>query len=423
MSLRHRWRHQLPAYSPMSLAALIAGARAAFAPGASPERLRALLTRRFSASDLVLTDSGTSALAAALAAVVQGRPTRAAVALPAYSCYDVGTAAEAAGVRVIFYDLDPHTLAPDPASLATALERGAGAVVVVHLYGYPVDVHAVTGLADAAGAVVIEDAAQAAGGTLRGRPAGTDAPLTVLSFARGKGLTGGGGGALLARGDAGLVLLDRVRAGLDAPRRGWRDLARAAAQLVWSRPGWYGLPASLPFLRLGETVYREPRRPARASAVSGAVVAELWRAADRELERRRRNALRLLTAVARHPALRTVRVPAGARPGVLRLPLVGDARVRALAATPEARRLGIMPGYPRALPDVARLAARCVNPEAPLDGARYVAARLCTLPTHGRLAEGDLRRLEAWLARAGAGDAPPEPGARAAPHAALHATV
>jgi hypothetical protein len=46
-------------------------------------------------------------------------------------------------------------------------------------------------LAAQAGAVVVEDAAQAAGGTLHNRPVGTQGSLAVLSFGRGKGLTGG----------------------------------------------------------------------------------------------------------------------------------------------------------------------------------------------------------------------------------------
>ena len=51
---------------------------------------------------------------------------------------------------------------------------------------------AMGGDADAA-----EDAAQEAGATLHGRRLGSFGDLSVLSFGRGKGVTGGGGGALL----------------------------------------------------------------------------------------------------------------------------------------------------------------------------------------------------------------------------------
>src|SRR6266545_7201880 len=195
------WRHLVPAHSPLSMAALLAGARAAAARNGgsarAEEHVVELLKERYSAMAVLLTESGTAALTAALRGALRDRPG-AAVALPAYACYDLATAADGAGVSVFLYDVDPHTLAPDLAQLRAALNQGAAAVVVVHLYGYPVDLAQVSAVAAETGAVVIEDAAQAAGAVVKDRPAGTQGSLTVLSFGRGKGLTGGSGGALLA---------------------------------------------------------------------------------------------------------------------------------------------------------------------------------------------------------------------------------
>jgi len=188
-----RWRHQVPVRSPLSTAALFAGVRAAVARNGGPARAAArvelLLNERYAPRAVLLTDSGTTALTAALLGVLRSRPG-APIALPAYSCYDVATAAESAGAPVLFYDVDPHTLAPDHAQVRAALGDGAAAVVVAHLYGCPADLAEVNRLAAEAGAVVIEDAAQAAGATVNHRPAGTQASLAVLSFGRGKGWTG-----------------------------------------------------------------------------------------------------------------------------------------------------------------------------------------------------------------------------------------
>ena len=65
--------------------------------------------------ELLLTDSGTSALALALQRAARERPGPAA--LPAFCCYDIATAADVAGVPFVLYDVDPETLGPDPASL------------------------------------------------------------------------------------------------------------------------------------------------------------------------------------------------------------------------------------------------------------------------------------------------------------------
>ncbi len=397
------WRHQLPVYSPLSPTAVFDGVRArarSATPDHGVEPLITLLRERYSPQALLLTDSGTAALTAALLGILRIRP-RAAVAMPAFSCYDVATAAEGAGVPVFLYDTDPHSLAPDLASVRATLRRGVAAIVVVHLYGCPVDLVEVNRLATETGAVVIEDAAQAAGATLDDRAAGAQGSLAVLSFGRGKGLTGGSGGALLAHDDAGARALEHARALLGEPRRGWSELLALTAQLLLVRPHLYALPAALPFLRLGQTIYREPRPLRAATAVSCSVVAATWTLAEREVEVRRRNAARLLVELRRQPGFETIRTPHHARPGYLRLPVLTSPAVRPSAAETAARRLGVMPGYPKLLCDLERFAPRCLNRDAAFPGSRLLAARLCTLPTHGRLGERDLTRLEQWIRAVG----------------------
>jgi len=217
-----RWRHQVPVRSPLSLGALLAGARAATASrdGHEQDRVVALLRERYAPSEVLLTESGTAALIAALRAVLQDRPgAPAPVAMPAYACYDLATVADGAGAPVFLYDVDPETLTPDLAQLEAGLRGGAAAVVVAHLYGYPVDMREINRLAAETGAVVVEDAAQAAGATLHGRLAGSWGSLAVLSFSRGKGLTGGSGGALMAQDDAGARVLRRARTLCSRSRR------------------------------------------------------------------------------------------------------------------------------------------------------------------------------------------------------------
>lgn len=399
-----RWRYQVPAHSPLSAAAVFAGAHALVrngraGPGAE-DRVVALLTERYSPRAVLLTESGTAALTAALLGALHDRPGR-PVALPAYACYDLATAADGADVPVLLYDTDPHTLAPDVAQLQALMRQGPAAIVVVHLYGYPVDLTPVHRLASEAGAVVIEDAAQAVGATLNGRPVGAQSSLAVLSFGRGKGLTGGSGGALLAHDTPGQRILETVRGLVGAPRRGWPELFTMAAQLVLERPNLYALPAALPFLQLGETRYRAPRPLRRPASVSCPVLAATWALSEREAKLRRRNAERLLFELRCQPGFQTVQTVDQARPGYLRLPVLASVEARRAAGTLAARRLGIMPGYPKALCDLERFRPRCLNRDAAFAGSRLLAERLCTLPTHGRLSPRDLARLEQWIRTAG----------------------
>lgn len=385
--------------------ALLAGLRAAAHNGRSERgdgdgRLPALLRQRYGSKAALLTDSGTTALAAALIGILGDRPGG-AVALPAFTCYDVATAAVGADAPVLLYDTEPHWLTPDLDSVRATLRQHTAAIVVAHLYGTPVGLSDVNRLAAEAGAIVIEDAAQAAGALLDGRRAGAQASLAVLSFGRGKGLTGGSGGALLAHDQVGERILERVRPLLAGPRRGWRDLWAIAAQLFFARPTLYTLPAVLPVLRLGETIYRAPRPLRALSPVSNAVVTATWALADQEVEVRRRNAERLLGELRQQPGFEMIGTAPHARPGYLRLPVLASPLIRQAATQTAARRLGVMPGYPQALCDLERFVPRCLNRDAPFPGARLLAERLCTLPTHSRLGVRGMVRLERWIRTVG----------------------
>jgi perosamine synthetase len=399
-----RWRHQAPVHSPLSAAALLAGARAVVsrngAPSHAEARVTALLRDRYAAKGVLLTDSGTAALTAALLAVLKDRPGS-PVALPAYACYDLATAAEGAGAPVLLYDLDPHTLAPDVTQIDATLRQGAVAIVVVHFYGCPVDLGLVNRLAATTGAVVIEDAAQALGSTLNNRPAGSQSSLAVLSFGRGKGLTGGSGGALLAHDAAGQHILDRAQGLLGEARRGWPELLSITAQFLLERPNVYALPAALPFLHLGETIYRTPRPLRAPTRASCSVVAATWQLAEREADVRRRNAERLLVELRWQPGFEIITTPPHARPGYLRLPVLASPAARGSAAEPAARRLGVMGGYPKVLCDLEGFSPRCLNRDGAFPGSRLLAARLCTLPTHGQLRIRDFERLALWVRAVG----------------------
>jgi dTDP-4-amino-4,6-dideoxygalactose transaminase len=401
------WRHQAPARSPLSLTALLAGAwTAASRNGHAAQaaaHVTALLRERYAAKSVLLTDSGTTALTAALLAVLKERPG-AAVALPAYACYDLATAADGAHAPVLLYDVDPRTLAPDLAQVEAVLRQGVAAIVVVHLYGYPVDLGDVNRLAAIHGAVVIEDAAQASGGTVRDRPAGTQSALAVLSFGRGKGMTGGSGGALLAHDATGERILAEARGLLGPARRGWPELLAVTAQFLLERPNVYALPAALPFLRLGETIYHMPRPLRGPTGASCAVVAATWRLAEQEAALRRRNAEQLLSELWAQPGFELITSPRHARPGYLRLPVLASPVVRRAVAEPATRRLGVMAGYPKMLCDLDGFRTRCLNRDDAFPGSRFLIARLCTFPTHGRLYARDLAELKRWIRARGGRD-------------------
>lgn len=383
-------RHQLPVYSPISLAALARGGAAA---GAGPEGLaplEAALARAYDASRVALVQGGTAALQLAIETAIRHRDLPRRVALPAFCCYDVASAAVGADCRIALYDVDPATLQPDPDSLARVMESGVGVVVAVELYGVPLHWEALRALTDEHGAVLIEDAAQGHGGSWRGRPLGSLGDLSVLSFGRGKGWTGGAGGAILLRSGFARAALPECPPA--DPAAGARVGLRYLAQWVVGRPGVYRIPRSIPALGLGETLYHEPAPPAAMPSLSAAVALATRDAAEREAELRRSTAHLYEEALRGLIPFGGIPAPEGSEAGYLRYPVrVPDAR--AVASRGVNQRLGIAPSYPTILADLPVVRARRIAEDEALPGAGQLVRELITLPTHSRLTARERSRV------------------------------
>lgn len=394
-------RYQLPTSSPLHVRALSRGLLGALGRD-EREQLISHIHGYWGATDTILVDSGTSALRLAIEAVLAERPG--VIAIPAYACYDVATAVIGARARVILYDVDPGTLAPVPDSLQRAAQHSPCGVVLIHLYGIPLDIPSIARILPPE-TVIIEDAAQGFGTSLHGIPAGAHGHLGILSFGRGKGLTGGAGGALITRSNRGRSLMDRIRHRDNGSRAGWSEWFRTSMQWMLARPSIYAVPASIPFLRLGETVFRAPHEPAPLAYSAAAMVRAVWNASHNAIGIRQAHAKRLVSRINAGRAWRVTPVIDDAVAGYLRLPLRHMTRSRAEILTSRARRLGIAEGYPRPLSSLSGLRELCVNSSASMPGADELARSLITLPTHGLLSASDLAGIEEWLLLTGEGGA------------------
>ncbi len=379
-------RRQLTVASPLTAANIAGATMDTIARRDRSEQVRGALATEFSAREVVLTDSGTSALVLALRALVK---PGAVVAMPAYACVDLISAARRANVRVRLFDLDPLTLSPDMDSLQRVLAEGVSALLVAHLYGFPADMTAVMGAAREAGVPVIEDAAQHACATIGGKSAGSFGDLTVLSFGRGKGTTSGRGGALLARSPSigSISMLTRNSTSASSAK----DLAIAKASWMLGRPSIYGLPASIPALHLGETVYHEAGEPQRMSPGATALLHRTLPGMHAAAAARRANAVVLRDASDQSRHLSEVREVEGAESGYLRFPVLlrGDIH--------DAPTLGIARGYPRPLSAEPEMQQCLVASDEPLHGALKLANRLVTLPTHHMVTPSDIANMSKWL--------------------------
>jgi dTDP-4-amino-4,6-dideoxygalactose transaminase len=179
-----------------------------FIQGPEVFELERELERFCGARHAVALSSGTDALFVALLAHGIGRGD--AVLVPAFTFTATAEAVLLVGAEPVFVDVDGRTFNLDLDDLERRLAavRSAGrlqprAVLAVDLFGLPADYPRLCALADRESLLVIADAAQSFGGSLRGAKVGTLAPVTTTSFFPAKPLGGyGDGGALLCEDEA-----------------------------------------------------------------------------------------------------------------------------------------------------------------------------------------------------------------------------
>jgi perosamine synthetase len=96
----------------------------------------------------------------------------------------------------VFVDVDERTLNLDPAAVEAAITPRTKALVLVDIFGYPLDIDAFQEIAERHDLAIIDDACEALGATYRGRPVGSFGPPAVFAFYPNKQVTTGEGGAV-----------------------------------------------------------------------------------------------------------------------------------------------------------------------------------------------------------------------------------
>lgn len=337
----------------------------------------------------VAVSSGKAALTLILRALA-AQSTRRKVVIPAYTCFSVPSAVVKAGLDVVPCDVAPGGLDYDYDRLQATLGPDVLCVVSVHLFGVPADTPRVLEACRPYGIAVVEDAAQAMGATVAGAPAGTTGDAGVLSLGRGKNVTCGSGGVALAnRGD----LAARLRAEASAlAEPGWADDLTSAGVLlaltVFLRPSLYWVPAGLPFLRLGETVFHDDFPLRRLSQRQAGLMAN-WQSDLDELVSIRRDHSRYYAA-----HIRTV-FPGRAGDACLRYPVLlpdDGSKTRVLERAAD---LGVSPMYPASVCAIPQLASSLGRMSVP--NADRLARTLVTLPTHPLVTPIDRERIVAMV--------------------------
>lgn len=154
----------------------------------------------------VAVANGTLALEMALRALEIG--PGAEVIVPSFTFVATANAVRMVGATPVFADIDPKSMCLGPDSLRAAITDRTVAVIAVHLYGHPAPMDELATVCGDHDILLVEDAAQALGAALAGRPVGSLATCAAFSFYPTKNITTGEGG-MVTTDDP--LLADRIR--------------------------------------------------------------------------------------------------------------------------------------------------------------------------------------------------------------------
>jgi len=341
--------------------------------------------------------SGRAALWLILRSLQHLRPERDVVAVPAYTCFSVPASIVRAGLKIHPVEIDPHTLDFDPAQLDALPDKKLLCIITSNLFGFVNDLPRVRQAAQAKGAFVLDDAAQALGALRNGQFAGTLGDVGLYSLGRSKAVAAMEGGLIVTNSEEIARIAQEEAKNLNAPSltHGAWLLLEMLIYSVLLRPRLYWIPNSLPFLKLGVTEFNPAFPTEELHSLCQALLPRLLDGLQETNQIRRANARAIAEALAGNLDFEFPRPGLNTSPTFVRLPLVARdelTRERALGRLRSAG-IGASSFYPSAICDIAGIGPHMSARDFHRKRAELLSQRLLTLPVNPFVRPQDLERM------------------------------
>ena len=123
------------------------------------------------------------------------------VIMPTFTIISCAAALIKQGVKPVLVDADPNTWNMDVSQIEAKITKKTKAIMVVHIYGLPVDMDSIIELAHKYDIKIIEDAAEAHGLKYKDKMCGSFGDISIMSFYPNKHITTGEGGIVLTNNE------------------------------------------------------------------------------------------------------------------------------------------------------------------------------------------------------------------------------
>jgi perosamine synthetase len=166
------------------------------------DKLAAYVNRMYG----IAVSNGSAALDIAVKALDIGPGDE--VIMPTFTIISPAQSVVIAGAKPVLVDSDPVTWNMDVTQIESKITNKTKAILVVHIYGLPVDMDPILELCKKYKLKLIEDAAEMHGQTYKGRKCGSFGDISTFSFYPNKHITTGEGGMIVCND---LELADRCK--------------------------------------------------------------------------------------------------------------------------------------------------------------------------------------------------------------------
>lgn len=147
----------------------------------------------------VAVSSGTAALEIAVKTLNLAPEDE--VIIPALTIISCPNSVIKAGATPVLVDVEEDTFNMSLETIKEKVTEKTKAIMIVHLYGHPVDMDPILEFANSRGIKIIEDAAEMHGQEYKGKPCGSFGDISIFSFYANKHISTGEGGMLLTNNE------------------------------------------------------------------------------------------------------------------------------------------------------------------------------------------------------------------------------
>lgn len=385
-----------PAATPISINGLLHGFIGIFYGRPYLKRLEEDLKKYFGIRHVFLTSSGKAALTLILQALRALGSERDKVLIPAYTCFSVPSAIVKAKLKISLCDINPETFDFDYRVFVDALTEDTLCVIPTHLFGIPADVERINRICKEKGIYVVEDAAQAMGVKLNGKFLGTIGDVGFFSLGRGKNITCGSGGIIITNSDSIADAIERHYSHLEYPGfiEDLKDFLKFMLMAVFIRPSFYWLPAGMPFLKLGQTIFYKDFSIKKFTGMRAGLLNGWQRQLEEANRIRKENSEYFFSALNATSIFKN-----GFFTNFLRLPFITENREvkERIYSFSKKLGLGISMMYPTPINEILEIRTQFNGKVYP--SASKIAETLLTIPTHPFLSVKDKEKIIYYLTK------------------------